>query len=489
MSSAPFRAIFSRPAAGLGLLCAAQIGLWSAAPLLGNDAPPLDVAEMYAWGREGVVATFKHPNLPGLVLDAVRHVIPGAFWPAFIVSQIFIAATFVCVFALGRELMDDRRALAGALLLTGVAFFSWPTPEFNHNVAQMPLWAGIALMLWRASSGGKLWHWALLGALGGLSLWAKYSSGVFLLFAFVWMIWDARARQSFKTPGPYLALVTFAAFAAPQIQWLIAHEFQPFAYAARRAQRGGLGEALEFLPVQIINHLPMILMLWAAGLFGKAVADAPAPPERRALQFLLLMGLGPVLLTGIVGALTGSGLKTAWAAPMFNLSGLLAIALLSSRFGPQALKRIAIGAGILLVLVPALYLTQMRAGPGLTGRPVRGNWPQAEVSLVLAQAWHRETGGAPLSIVAGDIWTASLISLDRADPPSVLINGDLEISPWVSPERLAREGALLVWTGDEPPEALAGLAQGLAQQTAIIPFAKFPNLPPLEIHYAALPPR
>src|SRR5262245_14719132 len=159
---------FERPERGLLALIAAQIAFWTLAPALSHSAPPLDVVEMYVWGREHVVATFKHPNLPGLVLEGLRLLTGQVGWPAYLASQLFIAITLWAVFVLGRELMDAQRALAGALLLTGVYFFSWTTPEFNHNVAQMPLWALVMLFLWRATTHGRVLDWILLGALAGL---------------------------------------------------------------------------------------------------------------------------------------------------------------------------------------------------------------------------------------------------------------------------------------------------------------------------------
>ena len=101
-------AIWADPRKGLLALIAAQSILWFLAPLLSHSAPPLDVVEMYAWGREGVVATFKHPNLPGLVLEGIRVVTGQVFWPAFLVSQLFIAATYWAVFTLGKDLLDAR---------------------------------------------------------------------------------------------------------------------------------------------------------------------------------------------------------------------------------------------------------------------------------------------------------------------------------------------------------------------------------------------
>ncbi|MEJ0059036.1 MAG: glycosyltransferase family 39 protein [Terricaulis sp.] len=486
--SAFLSSLVERPERGLVALIAAQAVFWSLAPALSHSAPPLDVVEMYAWGREGVVATFKHPNLPGLVLEGVRRGTGLTAWQAaFFVSQLFIGLTLWSVFALGRELMDGKRALAGALLLTGVVFFSWPTTEFNHNVAQMPLWALTCWMLWRVTTRGDLLSWLLLGVFAGLSMWAKYSSAVLLVVAAAWILWDGTARKRLLTLGPWLGLLACAAVVAPQALWLIEHDFQPFAYAARRAAGGGIGDALAFLPVEALNHLPMALLLLAAGWFGKAAADAPAAPDTRALRFLLLLGLGPALLTAIAGALTGSGLKTAWGAPMFNLSGLLVVALLANRFSTPRLQRLVVGAGVLLVLLPGLYFAHMRYGAHFTGEPLRGNWPQARVGRALESAWAREVPNAPLRIVAGDIWTAGLVGMTDEHPPSVWINGDPETSPWITPERLRSEGVMMVWReGAAPPQALADTSA--VPSRVIVPFDDASDSPPLRINYLISPP-
>jgi 4-amino-4-deoxy-L-arabinose transferase-like glycosyltransferase len=455
--------LLERPERGLLALVLAQLAFWTLAPALSHAAPPLDVVEMYVWGREHVVATFKHPNLPGLVLEATRLVTGQTGWPAYLVSQIFIAVTFWAVFALGRELMDSPRALAGTLLLTGVYFFSWPTPEFNHNVAQMPLWALVMLLLWRATTQDKVLDWLLLGVFAGLSLWAKYSSGVLLVVAAAWMLWDARARSRILSPGPWITFAAFLAAAAPQALWLLENDFAPFAYAARRASGGAWWAPIEFLLTLALDHLPMLVLLACAGFFGKAAADAPAGPEQRAMRYLLLMGLGPALLTALGAALGGAGLRASWGAPMVVLSGLIVVALMSAKFSAARLKRLAIGASVLIVVVSGLYFGHMAYGVAFTGKPLRGNWPQAQISAHLEGIWRAETHDAPLRVVAGDIWTAGLVGLHDGSPPSVLINGDYATSPWVTRDEVARYGALVVWSGSRPA-ALETFMQGLDER-------------------------
>jgi 4-amino-4-deoxy-L-arabinose transferase-like glycosyltransferase len=481
--------LVGRPERGLVALMAAQIIFWTLAPALSHTAPPLDVVEMYAWGREWVVATFKHPNLPGLVLEPLRLLAGQAGWTAYVVSQIFIAITFWAVFTLGRELMDSQRALAGALLLTGVYFFSWVTPEFNHNVAQMPLWALVMLTLWRATTHGKLLDWLLLGAFAGLSLWAKYSSALLLVVAAVWILWDAVARKRILTPGPWIALVAFVLVAAPQALWLMEHDYGPLAYAGRRATGGEWYAGIEFLLTLALDHLPMLVLLACAGWFGKAAPDAPPKPERRALHYLLLLGLGPALVLAVGAAFTGASLRSSWGAPMVVLSGLIVVALMSDKFSTARLRRLVIGAGVLIVVVSGLYYAHMRYGVAITGKPLRGNWPQAEISRQLEGEWIEATN-APLRIVAGDIWASGLIGLNGRNPPSVLIEGDYTKSPWITPEDVARHGALIVWSGDEP-NTLPAFREGLEQRELHVrsPYARAENAEDIVIYYSILPPQ
>lgn len=483
-----FRALLDRPERGLLALVIAQIAFWTLAPGLSHSAPPLDVVEMYAWGREGVFATFKHPNLPGLVLEPTRWLTGQVGWPAYLISQLFVVATFGAVFALGRELMDGPRALAGVLLLTGVYFFSWPTPEFNHNVAQMPLWALVILTIWQATTRGHWFAWLMLGVFAGFSLWAKYSSAVLLVVAAGWMLWDAKARRQILTPGPWIALAAFALVAAPQALWLVEHDFSPFAYAARRASDGQWYAALEFLLTLALDHLPMLVLLLAAGLFGKAAENAPPKPDQRAMMFLLMLGLGPPALMAAGALISGASLRASWGAPMLSLSGLIVVALLSSRFSMQRLRRLAIGAGMLIVLISGLYFAHMRYGSALRAEPLRGNWPQAEISAHVEGVWRAETNGAPLRIVAGDIWTAGLVNMDGPSPPSVLINGDFATSPWVTPDEVARDGALLVWS-EYRPRALGELVgDASVREWVFYPPNAGSMSEGIVIHFAILPP-
>src|SRR5690242_9476153 len=197
------------------LFAAGQILAWSLAPALTHRAPPIDVAEGYMWGREWLIATYKHPALPSWFLEGSRLLTGTIGWPAYVTSQLFIAATFWLVFLLGRDIMGAHRAAAGTLALAGVTYYMWPTPEFNHNVASTPFWAAITLMLWRAVDRGALLHWILLGACAAGALYAKLSAVFLLVPVAAYILADASARARLATAAPWFGLTVFIILVIP----------------------------------------------------------------------------------------------------------------------------------------------------------------------------------------------------------------------------------------------------------------------------------
>jgi 4-amino-4-deoxy-L-arabinose transferase-like glycosyltransferase len=444
----------------LGMVVGLQISVWTLAPALVNSAPPLDVVEGYMSGREWVLATYKHPALPSWVLEASRIATGGAIgWPAYLASQLFVAATFAFVYLLGRDVMDAPRAAAGTLLLTGISAYGWLTPEFNHNVAQLPFWAGIALALWRAVERRSILWWALVGAFAGVGLYAKLTTVLLLATAAAWMVWDEKARRAFATPGPWIGLAVASTLASPLLLWMVEHHFAPLFYATERAHRSSDPRVHSFVLASIASIVSVMVMLWTAGLLGRtADPGEPAPPpiEPRALRFMAVLLAGPPVLLVFAALATGSGLRSAWANSMFDLVGLLAVALVSNRFRALTLARICAFAVALLILVPTGYVLVLGAGMRWSPNLSRVQWPQAEIARRFGEIWARETAGRPLRIVTGRNWVAGIVGITAPDLPSILNSGNLTRSPWITPERIARQGMLIVWDGDDKrlPELL-----------------------------------
>lgn len=486
--------LFEKPDLVLALVCLAQALLWTAIPTLVHSAPPLDVVEMALWGREWVWATYKHPAFPAWAMEIGRIVTGSAHWPAYLFSQTAVVVTYVAVYRLGIGIFgpdrDGRRqALAAVLLTTALYYVSLPTPEWNHNVPQLAFYALVILSLWRATAGGGgIAAWIALGLVGGIGMHVKYSFGVLLAVAALWIVLHKRGAH-LKTAGPWLGLVVFLVVIAPQIVWLVDNDFLPLEYARSRAAGVSVSGPLVFLGAQLLAHAGMVVLALVAGLFVFRLPSRRNADRPTGTGFLMLLGLGPSLLMAGLGLFAGFGLKTMWGLPMFTLSGLIIVALTRHRLTVDALRRLAVGAAILIVALPLGHGLYVGLGGRVLEKPLRVQWPQKEIAATLQAAWASATA-APLKIVAGHEWTAGLVALNAPDLPSIMTYGSTELAPWVTSERIAREGVLVVWQdhGNVAPAWAVALAGDRPFTPVSFAWPGFPRRPELRLRYAVVPP-
>lgn len=478
----------------LALLCLAQIACWTVMPAIVNVGPPRDVVEGFMWGREWVLLTYKHPQLPCWLLE-ISHLLTGSFrWPQYMLSQLLVSITFILVFLLARDIMGSTRAIAAVLLMPAIYFFGWPTPQFNHDYAQMPFWAGISWLLWRSARDGRPGWWLALGLVSGLGLYAKFSTALLLAFGGIWILYDTRARSRLATPWPWLGLAVFLGVVAPLAVELIRLDFLPLTYAEHRNAWVLANRArLYYIGVQFAGLAAFPVVLALSGLLRRHAGPAPdsSPacsvpdvPERRAVVYLAWMGLGPALLIMVASLFTGTG--ESWGATMYNLVGALAIALLGHRLGPTHLRRLTVLALLCVVGVSSAYAITRWTGCNVLGRLQPVCMPARSISQAADAIWH-ETMPGPLRIVGGDDGVARLAGLEAPDEPSIFTALDRRLAPWITDQRLRAQGMLLVWPKGWKltPQQMAWI-DGLPVKT--VPFDWSLKAPPLEINFAVIPP-
>ena len=172
-AESPALRLAARPGLALSLLCLVQLVVWTVAPAVVDRTPPNDALEEILWSREWMLLTYKHPQLPAWLTSITYHLTGSYLWGGYLLPQLAVCATFALVYALGRDMMGARAALAGVLLLPVTGFFSAGTRQFNHDIAQLPFWAAICWLLWRATQEEKTRWWVLLGTSAGIGLYAK----------------------------------------------------------------------------------------------------------------------------------------------------------------------------------------------------------------------------------------------------------------------------------------------------------------------------
>src|SRR5690349_1366919 len=65
-------ALLQNPAGVLTLICLFQFSIWTVAPLAINSGLHVNILSVALWGREWVMLSYKHPNLPCWVFEAAE---------------------------------------------------------------------------------------------------------------------------------------------------------------------------------------------------------------------------------------------------------------------------------------------------------------------------------------------------------------------------------------------------------------------------------
>ena len=476
--------------AWLVTLVLAQLVFWTVLPWLFARSLPLDVvSDGLAWGHEWQWGYYKHPPLPSWAVEVFFDAC-GDIGP-FLLSQICVAATYIFVYLLGRAMMPERWAVVGTLLLAGVFYFSIPTPEFNHNVAQMPLWAAACLCYFKAWKSDKAQWWLAFGATAGLGLLTKYSTALLLCAMFGHFVTSRGWKRAVFSTGPLLAVAVCLLILSEHLLWLFRNGFPTLRYAAARAGLpSGAGRRLlsplKFVAAQAVDIAPAVVLAWICGL--RPAARISRGGEN--LRFLLWMVLGPPILVVLGSLLTGLGERDMWGAPMWNLTGLLIVLAAASRWDAAATKYIAAGTVVLFAIGLAVYFIANVLVPERENRPSRIQWPDRQIAQTFAAAWRQQVH-RPLRIVAADGWLGGLVAMRSVPRPSVWTDADYVKAPWITPESVKHDGVLVLWRirpGRALPRVLAALGgvRILGQKTFGWP--DNPGAEALKIGFAILPP-
>src|SRR6202167_564702 len=212
--SGPAGWIERRPGAAFGGFLALHFAVWTVLPALLYANLPLDLIEALSYGREWQFGYDKLPPLPWWLVEIAHRAI-GADVAYYALAQAAVVIAFALVFVTARSIVGAAGALVAVLIVDGLHYFQYTAVKFNHDVVQLPFWALAGYAFHAALKRGGIGYWLLLGVAFGGALWAKYFVVVLAAPYALFMLFDAKARRAFATPGPWLALVVALLVAAP----------------------------------------------------------------------------------------------------------------------------------------------------------------------------------------------------------------------------------------------------------------------------------
>jgi len=212
--------------------------IWTVVPAITNHNLPLDTIEALAWASNLEWGFNKHPPVSAFFSEIFYQIFGAQDWAYYLLSQIFVVIAFIVVFKFAEELFKNKTlSLVSVLLLEGIYFFNFTTPEFNVNVCQLPFWALCVYYSWKLFDKQQVTFkdcfW--LGVFAAIGFLSKYLF-IYLLIAidllFFYVIFIKKYKKfDFK----YLISVEiFIILLVPHLIWLTNNDFVTITYGLAR---------------------------------------------------------------------------------------------------------------------------------------------------------------------------------------------------------------------------------------------------------------
>ncbi|RXZ34098.1 4-amino-4-deoxy-L-arabinose transferase [Oxalobacteraceae bacterium CAVE-383] len=496
------------------LILLGHLLLWTVLTGISHSAPDLDNMEELVWGNVFEWGYYKHPPLPSWLIYGLTRLLGRPVWLTFFAGQLSVVLALYFVWRLACEMTTQKNALIAVLLIMPITYFTTRGVISNHNTIQFWSIAGAIWFFYRAWRHRQMRDWLLLGLFSGFAMLTKYSALVqFAVFAGFLLI-DGQLRHARTWKGIAAATGVLALMLAPHLWWMSSQAKTPIGYAthslSREMTRAEHWQLMgDVFGTTAARLAPMLLVLIAIGCGvlwrRRAVRKTGAPvaaqqkiaaqlrPEDR--RFILLVGLGPFVLTFLVVIVLKAPMIADWASTFYLLFGFFAFWLFATPPGDSGqLLRTCLKVVIVVQLATVIGYALAR-GPlsNMTGRATRANFPGAAISQNLQYEWISHTG-TPLRLVASDTWLGGNIAIHAGPQVDVLIDGDIDKSQWVTAARAASCGMLLAINRSAdsndgtPPKVVEMMARAQWRGILELPATKKMDGPLLKIEWGIIPP-
>ena len=394
--------------------------IWTAIPSLTNNNLPLDTIEALAWGSNLDWGFNKHPPMSAFVVEIFYQIFGPQDWAYYLLSQIFVIISFFVVFKFAEEFFENKIfCFLSVLLLEGIYFYNFTTPEFNVNVCLMPFWALTALYLWKGFKDNKTIDWLLLGLFAGFGFLSKYlfiylgiAMDIFLLY----MIF--KKKIDFKC---IVSLIPFLIILLPHLIWLTENDYVTITYSLHRT--GGeeqnfldhIIHPLIFLGKQIGILIPFFFML----LFLASKFKNKINFKDDKLLFLIAINILPIILVFLTSMIMGVKIRTMWMTPFYLFFGVFVLYIFQSQINLNKLKNFGSVFLILFLLPPFTY-----AYVSITETDKRTDYLGKEIAKAIEKVWKLNSKEL-INYVGSDEWHAGNLSYNLKSRPKVVITSDV----------------------------------------------------------------
>ena len=395
----------------------AHLMFWTLVPSLTNQNLPLDTIEALAWGSNLDWGFNKHPPMSAFFPEVFFQIFGSHDWAYYFLSQIFVIISFYYIFKFSKEFFNnDLLGLISVLLIEGIYFYNFTTPEFNVNVCQLPFWSLTVYFSWKIynSKEIKFTDCFLVGLFAAFGFLSKYLF-IYLLVSidllFIYLIFIKKDRKlDFKY---FITLEVFFVALVPHLIWLNNNDFITITYGLARTglEQSSLIDHIKFPLVFLLKQIglliPFLILAWLLVKKIKFKFDF----NNKRLLFLFTINIIPIILMFLTSVITGSKIRTMWMTPFYLFFGTFFVYLFQSQINIKKLKPFVFGFIFLFFLSPALY-----SYVSISKNNKRTDYPGKEIAIKTQYVWDQQFNSI-INVVYGNEWNAGNLSYHLKSRP------------------------------------------------------------------------
>ena len=387
--------------------------VWTIVPTVSNLNLPLDTIEHLAWGSNLGWGYSKHPPMVAFFLQFFYQIFGNNDWAYYLLSQIFVVTAFFVVWKFSENFFKDQKySLISILVLEGVYFYNFTTPEFNVNVCQLPFWALTVYYCWKSVEDNKIKNWILFGVFAGLGILSKYIFFSLLFGITIFLIYSILKVKKFNLKY-FIPFTIFIFIISPHIFWLYNNNFSTITYGLNRS---GLEEQellnhlynpLTFLGKQIGILSPFFIMIF----FLVSKFKIKFNFKDKKFIFLNTIFIIPIILMFSISLFTGIKIRTMWMTPFYLFIGVYFIYLFKEKIYFKNLKKFIFIFLLFFIISPISYLYI-----SIFQETKKTDYPGKEIARLVQERWDKNFTNE-ISIIIGDEWYGGNLSYHLISRP------------------------------------------------------------------------
>jgi len=391
--------------------------LWTLIPSLTNSNLPLDTIEHLAWGSNLDWGFNKHPPAVAFFLEIFYQIFGPQDWAYYLLSQIFVIIAFIVVFKFAKELFKNKiLSLVSVLLLEGIYFYNFTTPEFNVNICQLPFWALCVYYSWKLFDKQRinLRDCFLLGVFAAIGFLSKYLF-IYLLIAIDLLFFYAIIIKKYqKFDFKFLvSLEVFFVLLVPHLVWLTNNDYATITYGLARTglENSSLINHITYPLIFLGKQIGILTPFFVMSFFLIKKFKFKVSLKDKKLLFLIFINLVPIGLMFLTSMLTGSKTRTMWMTPFYLFFGVLIVYIFQAQINMNKLKSFMYGFIFLFFLSPILY-----GYISISKDNKRTDYPGKGIALKTQYVWSQQFN-SEINVVYGNEWNAGNLSYHLKSRP------------------------------------------------------------------------